>query len=134
MKLLLDTHILLWFLQKNILLSDNARDLILNTENRVFFSVVSVWEVSVKHTAHPNKMLLNAARLLTLCSESGFETLPLLDKHLLSLDTLQRPADAPPHKDPFDRILIAQAKAEEMTFLTHDKMLPYYNEPCVRLV
>ena len=134
MKLLLDTHILLWFLQKNILLSDHARDLILNTKNRVFFSVVSVWEVSVKHTAHPNKMLLNAARLLTLCSESGLETLPLLDKHLLSLDTLQRPADAPPHKDPFDRILIAQAKAEEMTFLTHDKMLPYYKEPCVRLV
>ena len=134
MKLLLDTHILIWFFQRDASLSKKTRDMILNTENSVFFSVISAWEVSMKHTAHPDKMLLNAKRFLTLCSESGFEILPLIDQHLLSLDTIQRAADAPPHKDPFDRMLIAQAKAEEMVFLTHDKMLPYYNEPCVKLV
>ena len=134
MKLLLDTHILLWFFQKHPSLKDSTRDMILNAENSVYFSVVSAWEVSVKHAAHPDKMLLNATRFLTLCVESGFEMLPLIDKHLLSLDTIQRAEDAPPHKDPFDKMLIAQAKSEGMVFLTHDGMLPYYNEECVQLV
>ena len=50
------------------------------------------------------------------------------------MEKLSRPADAPPHKDPFDRMLIAQAKAENMTFLTHDALLSDYNENCVVLV
>ena len=134
MKLLLDTHVLLWFFQKHILLSNNARNMILDMENSIFFSVVSAWEVSVKHTAHPDKMFLNASKFLALCSDSGFEMLFLTDKHLMSLDTIRRAADAPPHKDPFDKMLIAQAKAEGMTFLTHDRMLPFYNESCVQLI
>ena len=134
MRLLLDTHILLWFFQNHASLKDETRDIILSEDNSVYFSVVSAWEVSVKHTARPDKMFLNAARFLSLCVESGFEMLPLIDKHILSLDTLQRAEGAPPHKDPFDKMLIAQAKSEDMVFLTHDGMLPYYNEACVRLV
>ena len=134
MKILLDTHILLWLFFEDHLLSEKVKEAILKDENTIYCSIVSVWEVAIKHTARPDKMFLNAERFLTLCSGSGFEILPLIDQHLLSLDTIQRAADAPPHKDPFDRMLIAQAKAEEMVFLTHDKMLPYYNEPCVKLV
>ena len=57
--------------------------------------------------------------------------LPVRDNHVFTLETLSRPKNVPKHKDPFDRILIAQAKAEEMVFLTHDSLIPYYNEPFI---
>ena len=56
------------------------------------------------------------------------------DRHVYALETLKREDDAPEHADPFDRILIAQAKAENLTFLTHDALLPFYGEKCVALV
>ena len=53
------------------------------------------------------------------------------DKHVYALETLTREKSAPPHRDPFDRMLLAQAKAENMSLLTHDALPPYYNEKCV---
>ena len=64
----------------------------------------------------------------------NFNELSLNSGHILTLETLIRPDDAPPHKDPFDRILIAQAKSEDMIFLTHDDLIPYYSEPCIMFV
>ena len=61
--------------------------------------------------------------------------LPVLPEHAVFLKTLSYSSDAPrPHKDPFDRMLISQAKAENMVFLTHDELLPFYKEPCVVLI
>ena len=134
MKILLDTHILLWLFSDNKLLSEAAKEEILKEENDVFYSVVSVWEVAIKHAAHPDKIFLNGKQFSSLCRDSGFDMLPLHDSHVFAVETIQRDEDAPPHKDPFDRMLIAQAKAEGMTLFTHDKMLPYYNEPCVRMI
>ena len=134
MKILLDTHILLWLFFEDHFLSESAREMIRNDENEIYYSVVSVWEVAVKHAVRPEKMFLSGEKFASLCYDSGFDALPLTDRHVFALETLKRAADAPPHKDPFDKMLIAQAKAEGALFLTHDKMLPYYNEECVRLV
>ena len=57
--------------------------------------------------------------------------LPVLNKHVSALETLKRPKDAPKHNDPFDRIMVAQAKAEGIMFLTHDSLIPYYDEPFI---
>ena len=53
------------------------------------------------------------------------------NKHVFTLETIKRKEGVPPHHDPFDRLLIAQAKAEKMSFLTHDSLIPYYEEQCI---
>ena len=65
------------------------------------------------------------------CKEAGFIPLNLCDKHVLCANTLCRPDDAPRHSDPFDRLLLAQAKSENLAFLTHDSLIPGYGEKCV---
>lgn len=134
MKVLPDSHILIWTLNGDSRLSPKARDLILAPENRVYFSVVSIWEIAVKHAVRPQDVEFTGLELAWYCHEAGFEPLNLEVAHISALEKLSRPADAPPHKDPFDRMLIAQAKAENMTFLTHDALLSDYNENCVVLV
>ena len=131
MNLLLDTHILIWALNEDPRLSERARDLILDAANAIYYSTVSIWEVSIKHTAHPDNVEFTGKELADFCHEAGFLPLELKEKHLFSLETMKRTEGAPPHHDPFDRILIAQAKAENMSFLTHDALLLYYEERCI---
>ena len=79
-------------------------------------------------------MKCSGAEIASKCVQADFIELPLRSNHVKLLHTLNRKADAPPHKDPFDRILISQAKIENMTFLTHDSLLADYEEPCVLTV
>ncbi len=131
MNLLLDTHILIWALNDDLRLSEKARKMILNPRNVVYYSSVSVWEVSIKHTLHPESVSFGAKELTTYCKEAGFSSLELREEHVFALETLARPDDAPKHNDPFGRALVAQAKMENMTFLTHDSLIPYYKENCI---
>ena len=107
MKILLDTHILLWVLSNDAKLSEKARKLVENEENEIYYSIVSLWEVELKRLAHP-------------------EAMPLAG--------LKREENALPHKDPFDRMLICQAATENMLFVTHDSLIPGYCEPCILAV
>ncbi len=134
MKLLLDTHVLLWTIAREDLLPENARSLIGNENNDVFFSLASVWEVAIKYASKPDKIPLSEDDLIKYCIQSGFIMLPIEARHIQAIKSLQRNEDAPPHKDPFDRLLIAQAKTEGMTFITHDKLLPDYEESCIFLI
>lgn len=134
MKVLLDTHILLWTLTANDKLSDRAREIIASKDNDIFYSTASVWEVSIKHSIHPEYMPLSGRELSEYCLEAGYEVLSVKDEHVYVLETLVRKEDASRHNDPFDRIMIAQAKAEGMLFLTRDSLLSYYNEKCILLV
>jgi len=134
MKVLLDTHILLWTLTANDKLFDRAREIIASKDNDIFYSTASVWEVSIKHSIHPENMPLSGRELSEYCLEAGYEVLSVKDEHVHVLETLVRKEDAPRHNDPFDRIMIAQAKAEGMLFLTRDSLLSYYNEKCILLV
>ena len=63
--------------------------------------------------------------------KNGYLVLPILNKHVSALETLKRSENAPRHNDPFDRIMVAQAKAEGFMFLTHDSLIPYYDEPFI---
>lgn len=131
MNLLLDTHVLIWALTEDARLSDKAREMILDPENTVYYSAVSIWEVSIKHTNHPENVQFTGRELAGFCEEAGFLPVEMRIRHVYALETLEREEEAPSHHDPFDRMLIAQAKTENMLFLTHDSLLPFYNEKCI---
>lgn len=131
MKLLLDTHILLWALADSDKLPAQARLLIEDPENTIYYSVVCPWEVEIKHLNHPNELTFGAEEVEKYCRTSGFVQLPVKVAHIAHLQQLQRPDDAQPHKDPFDKIMVCQAAVESMLFLTSDKKVAEYTEPCI---
>ncbi len=131
MNLLLDTHILIWALNDDPQLSEKAKEMILDPDNVVYYSVISIWEISIKHSAHPEDLEFSGRELSEFCQEAGFLPLALRDKQVYALETITRSENAPRHNDPFDKILVAQAKAENMSFLTHDSLIPYYEERCI---
>lgn len=131
MKVLLDTHILLWAISNDIRLSEKAKKLIENEENEIYYSIASLWEIEIKHLAHPDVMPVSSKEISEYCEQSGYEKLNIKEKHIFAMADLKRDEQAPPHKDPFDRMLIAQALSENMLFATHDKLIPGYNVPCI---
>lgn len=132
MNLLLDTHIVLWALSDDLRLSDKARDLISDPDNNIFFSSVSVWEILLKNSSPGNNLKLTSADFVKYCEDAGYYPLNLASKHVIEASELDvSVAEEQGHRDPFDRILLAQAKAENYSFLTHDSKFKYYNEKCV---
>ena len=131
MKVLIDTHIAIWAVLNNPKLPKQAKDIILDKENDIFYSTASVWEITIKHLLHPDRLRINGSLLEKGCEENGYFVLPILNKHVSALETLKRLENAPRHNDPFDKIMIAQAKTEGLMFLTHDSLIPYYNEPFI---
>lgn len=133
MKILIDTHIAIWAVLNDLKLPEKAKDMILDGRNEIFYSTASVWEITIKHMLHPDKLRINGSLLEKGCEENGYLVLPVFNRHVSALETLKRPENAPSHKDPFDRIMVAQAKAENLMFLTHDSLISYYDEPFIIL-
>lgn len=131
MNVLLDTHIAIWALNDDPLLPKKARDLILDPDNVIYYSPVSTWEILLKHNKDKMNLELSPELFVAYCEKAGFVSLGLYNKHILNIQRLNRPVDAPPHNDPFDRLLLAQAKTENMLFMTHDKRIPEYKEKCI---
>ena len=125
MRLLLDTHILLWWLDADPSLSRDAIGLIGNPENTIFVSAVSIWEIRLKQSL--GKLRLPANFLDRLAAES-FENLPLTGAQATRIAQMEWV-----HRDPFDRMLVAQAQAESMLLVTADAMLAGYGA-AVRVV
>ena len=134
MKILLDTYVLLWALSEEPLLSGDMVYYLEDPDNICYFSTASLWEVALKHNAHERSFPLTAKHLFEICDSSEYYRLDIKPAHIIITDTLNYPENLKPHKDPFDRLLIAQAKAEGMKLLTHDTKLAAYNEDCVLLV
>lgn len=134
MKLLLDTHIILWALDDNPRLPNQARRLILDAENDIYYSAAAVWETTIKYMAKPDKISICGSKLSDLCRQMGYKMLPITDSHVKVLETLTFHNQEQTHNDPFDRIMIAQAKAEGLRFVTHDSKIPFYEEYCVMVV
>ena len=107
--------------------------MLLDPQNRLYVSVVSGWEVSIKHAVNQASLSVDGSTFLERCKVAGYSILPFAEQHLSALDSLDL-SRAANHKDPFDRVLIAQAKAENMLLLTHDAMLLLYDEPHVHVV
>jgi len=119
MKLLLDTHIYLWWLADSPALTASARKMI-ETAETVFISSASLWESAIKSGI--GKLDVKQEELVSGIRESGFEELPVRSEHTISLLRL-----ANHHKDPFDRMLLAQALSEPLHLLTADSILAHYS-------
>jgi len=122
-KLLLDTHIYLWWLADPAQLADEGRIAITNPRNFVFVSAASIIEIAIKQASGKLKASEPPEAMLESCR---FRELPLKIAHASALRSLP-----PVHKDPFDRLLIAQALAEGMTLLTRDSVLKQYAAPLI---
>ena len=128
MKILLDTHLLLWAAGQPNRLSEVARRLIANSVNDLHFSAASIWEVVIKHGLGRSDFQTDARLLRRGLLDNGYSELPVLSDHVVVIDSLP-----PIHKDPFDRLLVAQATVEGITFLTADPVVAKYPGP-MRLV
>ena len=120
MRILIDTHLLLWWLDDSRSLSEQARALISDPENTVFVSAISIWEIWLKESL--GKLRLPADFEEKLALES-FESLPLTAAQARNVATLPWR-----HRDPFDRMLIAQAQAEKLTLFTADDRVAAYGD------
>ena len=128
MRLLLDTHVLLWAAGQPERLSADALAWLENPDNTLMFSAVSLWEVAIKHALGREDFQVDARLLRRGLLDNGYVELELNSAHAVAIDTLP-----PIHKDPFDRILIAQAKVEGIVFLTADALLAQYSAS-IRLI
>ncbi|MFE7749854.1 type II toxin-antitoxin system VapC family toxin [Streptomyces sp. NPDC057428] len=122
MKLLLDTHVALWWLNASPELSDDLKD-ILRTEADVYLSAATPWEIAIKQELGK---LEGGADLAERARDLQFRGLPITAEHGVRAGRLP-----PLHRDPFDRILVAQAQTEGLTVVTRDKWIPQYDVPVV---
>ena len=124
MKLLLDTQILLWAAGRPDRLSAGARKLLSNPRNELLFSAASVWEIAIKNTLRREDFQVDPRLLRRGLLDNGYVELPVTSEHAANVDGLP-----PVHKDPFDRLLLAQALTEGITLLTGDAQLARYHGP-----
>ena len=124
MKLLLDTHLLLWAAGEPRRLSKQARALIDNPENELLFSAASLWEVAVKRGLGREDFKVDARLLRRGLLDNGYSELPIISDHVVATESLPLI-----HKDSFDRILVSQATVEGITLLTVDSLVSQYPGP-----
>ena len=126
MKILLDTHLIIWALTNNPKLPSKAKELIMNSENDIYFSVISLWEIEMKRLIKPDKLPITAQQVSDYCKQIGYKLIQLQENSIYELHNLSRSDAEPPHKDPSDKILICQAVSNNMKFLTHDALIKGY--------
>lgn len=128
MKFLLDTHLLLWAAGTPERLSPAARNLLDDPENMLAFSAASLWEITIKNSLGRADFQVNARVLRRGLLDNGYEELSITSAHAVAVDCLP-----PLHKDPFDRLLVAQATVEGIVLLSADALVAQYPGP-VQLV
>jgi PIN domain nuclease of toxin-antitoxin system len=124
MKFLLDTQVAIWILLDHPNLKAEARTILRTSENQIAFSVSSIWEIAIKRALRRPDYLHDPRVIRRQLMDDGYEELPVLGRHVVEVDSLR-----PIHKDPFDRILIAQAMVEGITLLTADPVIAKYPGP-----
>ncbi len=128
MRVLLDTHILLWALGDSPHLTKQARSIIIDECNECFFSPVSLAEIAIKHQKYPRQMVLTADAARAALITSGYRELPYAARHAAAMDNLP-----PHHAVPFGRMLVAQALSEGMKFMSHDDKVAKYGDVVIRV-
>lgn len=123
MRILFDTHALIWFLSDSPKLPRAVRKSILSLDNELFFSSVSILEIAIKHSLKPDDMPCPPEEVRTDALESAITELPFLSSHASRVGELPWI-----HKDPFDRMLVAQAMDEGMLLLSHDANVVRYGD------
>ncbi len=122
MNCLLDTHTLIWFLNGDKKLSKDVIVLIEDTKNKKFISICSLWEISIKLGLKKLEFDGTISEIVDLIEENDFEILPLSIDHIVEYQGLPFV-----RRDPFDRMLVVQAKVEDLTILTKDENIPLYS-------
>jgi PIN domain nuclease of toxin-antitoxin system len=123
MRLLVDTHLLLWAAARSRRLSKAARKLLEDPQNEVHFSAASLWEIAIKAGHRKADFKVDVSALRVALGEMGFVELPVSGAHAERLTSLP-----PVHRDPFDRMLVAQSLTEPLVLLTNDAALAAYGE------
>jgi PIN domain nuclease of toxin-antitoxin system len=116
---LLDTHIFVWAMESNKLLPESIKNKIANPNNKVFVSVASIWEIIIKRNLKKIKVDFD---IETSIEKAGIEIIPIETSHALEIEKLPHH-----HKDPFDRMLVAQAIAENLIIITEDEKIKKYD-------
>ena len=124
MKLLLDTHMLLWAAAGT--LPKEAETLVLDGDNTLYFSPASIWEIGIKKSLSRSDFKVDPEVLRRGLLDNQYQELPITSLHALAVNDLPQL-----HKDPFDRMLLAQAKAEGISLLTSDSVLCEYPGPVI---
>ncbi len=122
MKILLDTHLLLWVISNDEHLSAQAKELIDDDRNELYFSVVNIWETAIKHNFGRQSFLFQPRNVRRSLLEHGFGEIEISSEHAITAGELPRL-----HRDPFDRLLIAQAAVEDVVLLTSDAAMTRYS-------
>ena len=122
MNLLLDSHSIIWFLDGNNQISATAKDAIENVENVKFVSMASIWEIGIKISLKKVHFSVSFKEFLQLIENNGFELLPITALH--SFEVSQLPFL---HRDPFDRMLVAQALIDQLVIVSKDDWIKLYN-------
>ena len=125
MRVLLDTHIALWSMYEPRRLSPLSVEILSDQKNELFVSLASAWEVEIKHGI--GKLDVPSEAFVDDCKAMGFNLLPISEKHVTTLSLLEKADNG--HKDPFDRMLLAQSVSEGMKFLTEDSKILEYSLP-----
>ena len=127
MQYLLDTHTFLWSISGDARLGKNAREVISNPNSKLFFSLASYWEICIKISLGKLKLKDGWPEILDREMQNlGILKLNIHKAHLLGLGTIPFH-----HRDPFDRLLICQARTENLTFITADENIRKYEVPCL---
>lgn len=121
MKYLLDTHVLIWLLNGDNVLSKNVLEIIKNPKLELFVSIVSFWEISIKRSLGKFDISYSTRDLINETKNSGIKIIGVEPNHIFNLEELSLH-----HRDPFDRLIIAQSKAENMLLISKDEIFDKY--------
>lgn len=122
MSYLLDTHTFIWFINGDALLPKKVIDEIKDLNNQCFISIASIWEIAIKSKLNKLTLFSDFDKIIEFLDENQIEVLPIGFNHILALNNLEFH-----HRDPFDRILIAQSITEELILLSKDKNFAFYD-------
>lgn len=134
MKILIDTHIALWAMVSPEKLSQDILSKLKDLNNTVYVSIVSVWEVAIKNIKNQKLMPITEKEFVGFCQEMEFEFLPIKLAHVMNLRNLKLKSENISHKDPFDRMLIAQSEYENIDFYTRDNILQNYTYENIHII
>lgn len=123
MRILLDTHVLLWSLFDPERLPKKAKEKISNLQNEIFISAASLWEIEIKHCKRPDSMPYSSQDIAKAVGWAGYRVLPIEQKHIQSLAPI---VAQDIHSDPFDHMILAVAVSEQFVLFTHDENIMRY--------
>ena len=126
MRLLIDTHVLIWLMVGSSKLTNRCLDLLRSEGCELFFSTASLWEVALKHERKPDKIPVAAEQVGRYCRECGIRQVPVRFEHVLKISELEKI-----HADPFDRMLVSQALVEGMKLVSHDEDVIAYGDAVI---